>query len=178
MRSRLEVRYAKFFDQHRLNWSYEPEGFQITGIRYLPDFYLPDIKTIVEVKGVLDETDAEKLSALVPVAARNGIMTILAIPGEPVRFQLCHPTPEMERNAQEDPDWAFVCGWEFRPEMDISDDAAFVRCASCGSWCFIDSSMSWTCTSCGSGSEFFDLVHPGTLGWSCHDCPDCGERGM
>ena len=178
MRSRLEVRYAKFFDQHRLNWSYEPEGFQIIGVRYLPDFYLPDIRTIVEVKGVLDQLDIRKLSALVPVAAKNDIMTVLAIPGEPVRFQLCHPTPEMDRIAQTDPDWAFVCEWAFDPESDISDDAAFVRCASCGSWFFMDSSMAWTCMACGAGGECFDLVHPGTLGWACHDCPECGERGM
>lgn len=23
----------------------------------------------------------------------------------------------------------------------------------------------------------FDLVHLGSLGWTCHDCPDCGAQG-
>lgn len=179
MRSRLEVKYAKFFDCHRVKWSYEPEGFQILGVRYLPDFYLPDIRTIVEVKGVLDPTDVKKLAALVPAAAKNDVMTVLAEPGEPVRFRLCHPTPEMERQAQEDPGIAEAVGWAFEPECDINEDVALVRCATCQAWYFIDSSASWQCTACGAydGNMSFDLVHPGSPGWACHDCPDCGERG-
>jgi hypothetical protein len=177
-RSRLEVKYAKFFDAHCITWAYEPEGFKILGVCYLPDFYLPEIKTIIEVKGVLDDGDVRKLSALVPAAAKHGVMTILAEPGEPVRFRLCHPTPEMEAQAQTDPDSAEVCGWIFKPECDINDDAALVRCATCERWYFVDSSMSWQCTACGAdqGNMTFDLVHPGSLGWACHDCPDCGER--
>lgn len=38
-RSRLEARWAVFFDTLRLSWEYEPEGFQCEdGTRYLPDF--------------------------------------------------------------------------------------------------------------------------------------------
>ncbi|NLE11736.1 MAG: hypothetical protein GX630_09525 [Actinobacteria bacterium] len=178
MRSRLEVRYARFFDQHHMAWAYEPEGFHILGVRYLPHFYLPEVHTIVEVKGVLDPIDVAKLAALVPAAARQGVLTILAEPGEPVRFRLCRPTPEMESIAVSDPAYAEVCSWEFRPQCDVSSDAALVRCATCGRWYFIDSSMSWKCTGCGAydGNMTFDLVHPGSPGWSCHDCPDCGER--
>ena len=177
-RSRLEITYAQFMDAHRIKWAYEPEGFGISGIRYLPDFHLPDIKTILEVKGILDEHDEAKLAALVPVAAKLGIMTILGIPGNPVRFQLCRPTPEMESKAVLDETWAEVCSWEWSAKSDISDEVAMVRCASCGSWYFIDSSMSWQCTACGfyDGNGTFDLVHPGSSGWNCHDCPDCGER--
>ena len=132
-----------------------------------------------EVKGVLDSTDEAKLSALVPAAAKHGVLTILAEPGEPVRFRLCRPTPEMEERAAIDPAYAEVCSWEFKPECDISEDAAMVHCAACGRWYFIDSSMSWKCTGCGAydGNMTFDRVHPGSPGWSCHDCPDCGERG-
>ena len=178
-RSRLEVTYAKFLDAHRINWSYEPEGFELSGVRYLPDFHLPDIKTILEVKGILDEHDEAKLAALVPVAARLGILTILGIPGRPVRFKLCRPTPAMERIAQHDEGWAEVCSWDWHTASDISDDIAMVRCASCQSWYFIESSMSWQCTACDTyeGNGTFDLVHPGSEGWTCHDCPDCGVSG-
>lgn len=42
-RSRLEARWAVFFDELGLKWEYEPEGFQLSnGIWYLPDFWLPD----------------------------------------------------------------------------------------------------------------------------------------
>lgn len=41
-RSRLEARWAVFFDALSLEWEYEPEGFQLgEGAWYLPDFFLP-----------------------------------------------------------------------------------------------------------------------------------------
>src|ERR1700684_1558662 len=41
-RSRLEARWAVFFDALGLDWEYEPEGFELgAGVRYLPDFWLP-----------------------------------------------------------------------------------------------------------------------------------------
>lgn len=41
-RSRLEARWAVFFDALGLKWEYEPEGFELPSGRYLPDFYLGD----------------------------------------------------------------------------------------------------------------------------------------
>ncbi len=40
-RSRLEARWAVFFDGIGLPYEYEPEGFDLDGVRYLPDFRLP-----------------------------------------------------------------------------------------------------------------------------------------
>lgn len=41
-RSRLEARWAVFFDSLGIEWQYEPEGYELPGgERYLPDFYLP-----------------------------------------------------------------------------------------------------------------------------------------
>lgn len=41
-RSRLEARWAVFFDAIRIPWVYEPEGFKFRNqILYLPDFFLP-----------------------------------------------------------------------------------------------------------------------------------------
>jgi hypothetical protein len=37
-RSRLEARWAVFFDALGLPWEYEPEGFETPAGRYLPDF--------------------------------------------------------------------------------------------------------------------------------------------
>lgn len=51
-RSRLEARWAVFFDAAFIKYEYEPEGFELEdGTRYLPDFYLPDLDIYVEVKG-------------------------------------------------------------------------------------------------------------------------------
>ena len=42
--SRLEARWAVFFDSLGIRFEYEPEGFVLSnGMAYLPDFFLPDI---------------------------------------------------------------------------------------------------------------------------------------
>jgi hypothetical protein len=66
-RSRLEARWAVFFDHLGIRWDYEPEGFELgNGLRYLPDFWLPDWDMWVEVKpGEADDTALEKASRLV-----------------------------------------------------------------------------------------------------------------
>lgn len=50
-RSRLEARWAVYFDKLGIKWIYEPEGYELpNGERYLPDFYLPEHKVYIEVK--------------------------------------------------------------------------------------------------------------------------------
>lgn len=50
-RSRLEARWAVFFDAMKIRYEYEPEGYILSdGSCYLPDFWLPDQKTFVEIK--------------------------------------------------------------------------------------------------------------------------------
>lgn len=50
-RSRLEARWAVFFDELGIEWEYEAEGFELKFVGwYLPDFYLPKLDMFVEVK--------------------------------------------------------------------------------------------------------------------------------
>jgi hypothetical protein len=49
-RSRLEARWAMFFDLVNADWRYEYEGYQLPSGWYVPDFWLPQIKTWVEIK--------------------------------------------------------------------------------------------------------------------------------
>lgn len=49
-RSRLEARWAVFFDRIGTNWVYEHEGYELPSGRYLPDFFFPESKFFVEVK--------------------------------------------------------------------------------------------------------------------------------
>lgn len=70
-RSRLEARWAVFFDALGVKYEYEPEGFERNGIYYLPDFLIYDVEGIhmcewrkniyVEVKGVPDQDSADKV---------------------------------------------------------------------------------------------------------------------
>ena len=55
-RSRLEARWACFWDHLETRWEYEPQGFVIGGRPYLPDFRLPN-GTWIEVKGSESELD-------------------------------------------------------------------------------------------------------------------------
>lgn len=51
-RSRIEARYAVFFDALGIEWQYEVEGFNLDdGDYYLPDFWLPSFDRYIEIKG-------------------------------------------------------------------------------------------------------------------------------
>ncbi len=52
-RSRLEARWAVFFDALGIEWEYEPQGFNMDGVYYLPDFYLVNLNLWIETKGVV-----------------------------------------------------------------------------------------------------------------------------
>jgi hypothetical protein len=50
-RSRLEARWAVFFESMEMDFHYESEGFLLqSGLRYLPDFFLPVINMWAEAK--------------------------------------------------------------------------------------------------------------------------------
>lgn len=71
-RSRLEARWAVFFDALGIEYEYEPEGFDLAnGMRYLPDFKLLNWRgrdsqneecLWVEIKPKMNATDAEKVN--------------------------------------------------------------------------------------------------------------------
>lgn len=50
-RSRLEARWATFFDEMMIDFLYEPKAFRVEQMNrnYVPDFYLTETKTWVEV---------------------------------------------------------------------------------------------------------------------------------
>ena len=49
-RSRLEARWAVFFDALEVSWKYEPEGYSDGTLTYLPDFWLPGEESFWEIK--------------------------------------------------------------------------------------------------------------------------------
>ncbi|WP_406417969.1 hypothetical protein [Streptomyces sp. NBC_01614] len=51
-RSRLEADWAATLDANRITWAYEPEAITLpSGAVYIPDFWLPELGTWIEVKG-------------------------------------------------------------------------------------------------------------------------------
>ena len=84
-RSRLEARWAVFFDTLGIRYEYEPEGYVLSdGSRYLPDFYLPDYKYYAEVKGMSDHLieDIYKLKRFV-LEAKTAAIILSDIPYDP-----------------------------------------------------------------------------------------------
>lgn len=50
-RSMLEARWAVAFDLLGVRYRYEDQGYDVNGKWYLPDFVLPSLNAIIEVKG-------------------------------------------------------------------------------------------------------------------------------
>lgn len=56
-RSRLEARVAAAFDRVGIGWEYEPEGLDLDGIHYLPDFRVAG--TWIEIKPSREASDGK-----------------------------------------------------------------------------------------------------------------------
>lgn len=65
-RSRLEARWACFFDALGIEWRYEHQDYMLeSGVRYLPDFWLPVQRRWIEIKGqVPSKEELEKARLL------------------------------------------------------------------------------------------------------------------
>lgn len=86
-RSRLEARWAVFFDAAGIRYEYEFEGFDLgDGVCYLPDFFLPDIDggIYIEVKGDMDDEDYSKIEKF----WETGEHPLLTVGGLPTEAEL------------------------------------------------------------------------------------------
>ena len=88
-RSRLEARWAVFFDALGVKYEYEPQGFDLgNGMYYLPDFKVKcygcrgnyELETpfdlYIEVKGTMTGTDMKKIKAFADEYDDNGCIGI------------------------------------------------------------------------------------------------------
>ena len=97
-RSRLEARWAVFFDACGVKWEYEAQGYELEkGIYYLPDFILHDVTfnhagystgndLYVEVKGEMSEEDAKKIELF---SMEKPILVVNDIPNGETTHMLC-----------------------------------------------------------------------------------------
>lgn len=84
-RSRLEARWAVFFDALGIGWEYEPEGYDLgEADLYLPDFWLPNISNgiWVEIKG--QQPTKQEIAKIAKLALKTGHIATFRI-GEPMR---------------------------------------------------------------------------------------------
>ena len=92
-RSRLEARWAVFFDTLGIAYEYEKEGYDLgNGIRYLPDFWLTELKFWVEIKPAMPTAEEfEKARRLVNSC---GVPLYMAV--EPIGYVPPWPSAEVK----------------------------------------------------------------------------------
>lgn len=88
-RSRLEARWAVYFDQVGVSWEYEPAGFNLGNKLYLPDFFLPEFGTYIEVKPTLESKEKvfSDMVAMIESGA-SSVGSCLAVFGDPLNHKL------------------------------------------------------------------------------------------
>ena len=136
-RSRLEARWAVFFDAIGIKYQYEPEGYEFSdGTKYLPDFFLPEANEYFEVKGEMTEADMHKIEMLIAESGKP-----LAIGYNDFLFEAAQ-------------DYGVYC-------LDGScEDSWLCRCHKCKHLYFLGCRGSWACPSCGyyDGDSGFDVI--------------------
>ena len=126
-RSRLEARWAVFFDAAGIEYYYEPEGVRLSdGTLYLPDFYLPKSHQWFEVKGVMGEDDRHKIEQFI----RDANVSV-AVGYPDMTFQACDK-------------W-----WDGEYQLADKDSSVLVRCRECGGLWFMGNEGSYVCQCCG-----------------------------
>lgn len=124
-RSKMEAKWAEWFDQNEIKWFYEAQGFDINGVWYLPDFYLPEINTIVEVKGPMERI--EKIYALY-----EQIQNENPDPDETTMILLAGPVPYL-----------------YNIHLSYGDGFHTNKCSKCGKVSIVTNIMNYACRACG-----------------------------
>ena len=60
MRSSYEIKFTQFLDLSGIKWLYEPKTFNLGKMTYTPDFYIPEWKCYIEIKGWWRDDAKEK----------------------------------------------------------------------------------------------------------------------
>lgn len=101
-RSRLEARWAVFLNSLDIPWEYEPQGYVVNGVPYLPDFLVwpgTDLAFWLEIKGTFPNT-AE-------LAKARGLAEGTGIPAYVYWGQPEPPAPDLSHL-----DLDAYCGWD------------------------------------------------------------------
>lgn len=80
-RSRLEARYAVYFDELGCVWEYEKEGFDLgNGLFYLPDFYLPQYGIYAEIKPIKFNFKEHQKCKRLAVLSQKKVIELVGLP--------------------------------------------------------------------------------------------------
>jgi hypothetical protein len=124
-RSRLEMRWALFFESLNIDYVYEPRTFHLSnGKRYTPDFWIPRIKAWLEIKAnQLYEDEREKAILLHQFVHRRYGHRVFVVYG------YCrHPFIKKRERFRKQGGRIL----EFHPGVDqYTDECCWVKCDQC-----------------------------------------------
>lgn len=124
-RSRLEARWAKFFDAIGREWVYEPQVPELAGMQYQPDFLTTksysDGLTLIEVKPQVDAAETVRLMRdekwhQVANRTKSNFVLLFGTPGEWVEGELVG---------------SGHFGGVWVPDQEVVPYAEFAECLSC-----------------------------------------------
>jgi hypothetical protein len=160
-RSKLEASWAEFFDDYDISWVYETVGYDLPlrigkhsddTIRYLPDFYLPDLESFFEVKGVMEHIDLLKLSSLwwafsFPYDTKeNDNKYKIFVGGLKVGVEVVGLCNSLKHESTSNVECAFHA-------------YCLAQCHECYKHYFVHQSWRWDCPHCGREGDGLELFH-------------------
>ncbi len=109
-RSRLEARWAVFFDGIGAKWDYEPEGYELPSGRYLPDFRLQGVECWVEIKPVGPDAREMRFAEELAVSTDRAIAIFVGTPGKPSGWVYCADSTDASAGTGwwDGMDWGFT----------------------------------------------------------------------
>lgn len=123
-RSRLEARWAVFFDAMGVKWLFEHEGFELPSGRYLPDFLLPDLDLWVEIKPEApDEREREKCLDLM-WATGKAVFASHGLPDEGGTL-FWESVGDGSSGVNEDPAWLTIRPWTLQLHNPTTQEHAY-----------------------------------------------------
>lgn len=118
-RSRLEARWAVFFDSLGIEWDFEPQGFIVSGSGYLPDFKLKQAGIFIEIKPQSSIPSDQRLAGF------GGNLIVLAGNPWPWEYVAWVPARLMDEHVHT---LTAMPSWQFA----ACDECGFVSLANCG----------------------------------------------
>lgn len=135
MRSRLEANIGFLLENLYIKWEYEPRWFLLeNGQTYLPDFFLPELNTWIEGKGIITEMSKEAMREF--VKNRNTEIILIS-----------------------DVETLFFSSKKEDIPLDGDDDIFIGKCSHCHKYFFTSNMGSYFCRHCNAHEGDHDLKH-------------------
>lgn len=123
-RSRTEARHAVFMDTLAVAFDYEPEGYDLDGVWYLPDYFLRQQQAWLEIKG--EYPNAEEMRKAKLLAYHSGQRVFISYGGI--------TRPRVEQPSRIITLWRsrFFGDGTVEETVIVDENYAWCQCAECG----------------------------------------------